>query len=52
MKKKTQIRRTVVTRVFGKCGTCGQPNDPRHTCNMRFTPTNAARLKGRMDKRK
>jgi hypothetical protein len=48
MKKKTQARRAIVKKVFGKCGTCGQPNGPRHKCNMKFSKTNAARLKNRM----
>jgi hypothetical protein len=49
---KSQIRKTVEKKVFGPCGTCGRTNTPGHTCRLRFTPANAARLKSRMDKRK
>jgi hypothetical protein len=48
MKKKTKIKRGIVKRMFGNCRTCGQPNDPRHTCNIKFSRTNADRLRKRM----
>jgi hypothetical protein len=41
----------LIKRVFGTCGTCGKPNDPRHTCSMKFSPTNAARLDARQAKK-
>jgi hypothetical protein len=48
---KSKIRKKVEKKVFGKCGTCGKTNTPGHTCKMKFSETNAARLKKRMDNR-